>query len=313
MKYFLALLALVMTCLPRPVFAQELFADPRFEHGFQLSPDSALAQKLEIGNLQTGPAPAAAQPSWRLAQWASKYLLQPGACTLVDGAWEARTLGKRLRIERPADGPVSVLLEVLGDAEYGEHMRTYGEAWPHLLIEQRYENPIRPSTFAKLMLHFDMRVVRAVAAAGAKGKLDPGLHTAQATAYWTVHNLSSGNPDYQDMIWFGIPIFDARNEVPPASFAIDAGQAAASGKYICVLDGKRFWKGATGDGQWRTLDTDLKPLLQEALELSRKNGVLQHTQFEDLAITTFNLGWEMPGPYDATLEIRGLSLKASTP
>lgn len=310
--HLLAFLAIACVVSDRAAHAQELFADPRFERGFALTGDSALAKTPEIGTLQTGPAPASEPPFWRLAQWASRYLIQPGVCTFEDGAWQARTPGKRVCIERPKDGPVSLLLEVFGGVEYENHLRVYGAAWPHLLIEQRYETPIRPSAFVRLDLHFGMRIVRSAVAAGVQEKLDPSLHTAQTTAYWTVHNLTPGSPDFQDMIWFGIPLFDARYEVPGASFAIDAGQAAATGKYICVLDGKRFWKGATGDGQWRTLDTDLKPLLQEALDISRRHGVLQHTQFEDLGITTFNLGWEMPGPYDAALEVRGLSLKGET-
>lgn len=288
--------------------AQELLRDPRFERGFTLSSASALDKTPKIGVLQTGTDTG--PPCWRLAQWASRYPIQPGACVFEEGAWQARTAGKRVRIERPKDGPVSLLLEVFGGAEYGDHLRAYGEAWPHLLIEQRYGAPIRPSAFKQIMLHFDMRIVRSTPSANAPGKPDPSLHAAQTTAYWTVHNLTAGNPDYQDMIWFGIPIFDTRNDVPPASFAIDAGQPAASGKYICVLDGKRFWKGATGDGQWRTLHTDLRPLLQEALDISHQHNVLQHTKFEDLGVTTFNLGWEMPGPYDAALEVRGISVKA---
>ncbi len=291
-----------------PIMAAELFSDPRFERGFSLSGDSALANPSETGTLQTSEAPAPAPPAWRLAQWSSRFLLQPGACVQENGAWVARTPGKVVRIERQESGPATLLLESFAGIEYDGKMRVYGEPWPHLLIEQRFETPIRPAAYSSIRLRFDMRVLRTKLAPNAQGKPDPSLHTAQASAYWTLHNLSQGNPDFQDMIWFGIPIFDARYDVPGASFAIDAGQPAASGKYICVLDGKRFWKGATGDGQWRSLDTDLNALLREALEISRQHGVLQHTQFEDLALTTFNLGWEMPGPHNAALEIRGLGM-----
>jgi len=72
---------------------------------------------------------------------------------------------------------------------------------------------------------------------------------------------------------------------------------------------KRFWKGRTGDGSWRKLDADLTSLIGEALVIARDHGHLKNTRFEDLAFTTFNVGWEIPGPYDAAAEIRGLSMQ----
>jgi hypothetical protein len=294
--------------------ARELFDDSRFERGFTLTAASHSAPKEEIGVLQTAAQPGTQAPAWRIAQWASRYLLQPGRCESIGtDAWRAVTQGKRVEVERQADGLTRLLLEVNGEAEYDGHLRQTGEPWPHLLIEQGFGNgPVRVGEVKGLPFTLEMRVPSCKLLPWAEGKLDPGLHTAQVSAYWTVHNLTPGTPDYRDMIWFGIPLFDARYEVPPAYCGIDGGKEDASGKFICVLDGKRFWTGNTGDGAWRKIDVDLLPLLREALSIAQENGHLKQTRLEDLAITSFNLGWEVPGPYNAALELRGLSFKAKT-
>ena len=157
----------------------------------------------------------------------------------------------------------------------------------------------------------EARIPFCKAAPWSEGKRDPGLHTAQVSAFWTVHNVTKGNPDCGEMIWFGIPFFDARHPVPPAYYAVDSGKADASGKFICMLDGNRFWKEPTGNGTWQKLDTDMLPLLREALTLAQERGYLKNTQYEDLAVDTFNLGWEIPGPYDAAFEMRGLSMRGA--
>ena len=66
---------------------------PAFANGFQLTAASHPAPKVEIGVLQTGPTLASHAPDWRIAQWATRELLQPGTCTqTASGVWFA---GKR--------------------------------------------------------------------------------------------------------------------------------------------------------------------------------------------------------------------------
>jgi hypothetical protein len=182
----------------------------------------------------------------------------------------------------------------------------------HLLIERRLPTPIQLGTVQRMPLSLEMRILYSKPDPTLAAKLDPSRHTAQVSMFWTVHNMTPGSRDYQDMIWFGIPLFDARHDIPPCYYAIDSGKADASHKFICLLDGNRFWTGRTSDGVWRKLDVDLTPLLREGLAIAQQHGHLKNTQFDDLAITTFNCGWEIPGPYDAAIEIRNLSAKVES-
>ena len=297
---------------PETPSGRELFADPAFARGFVLTAASHPAPKVELGVLQTSATAESAAPAWRMPQWATRDLLEPGRCAdLGGGKWGVENRAKRVMVERSANVPTGLWLEVHGDFEYDGHMRAAGEPWPHLLIEQRFDKPVVPKDFSTLNFSIEARMPFCKAAPWSEGKRDPALHTAQVSAFWTVHNVTKGNPDCGEMIWFGIPIFDARHAIPPAYYAVDSGKADASGKFICMLDGKRFWKEPTGNGAWQKLDADMLPLLREALTLAQERGHLKNTQYEDLAVDTFNLGWEIPGPYDAAFEMRGLSMQGT--
>jgi hypothetical protein len=294
---------------PDAVVSRELFADPTFERGFMLTAASHPVPKLLIGALRTTSGPDSAKPAWRMPQWGTRELLEPRRCVDEGGKWTAENRAKRVVVDRSGPGPVGLLLEVRGDFEYDGRMRAVGEAWPHLLIEQLFREPIALKDFKTLTFAMEARIPFCKPAPWAEGKLDAGRHTAQVSAFWTVHNVTKGNPDHRDMIWFGIPFFDARHAVPPSHFALDVGKDDATGKFISLLDGERFWKAPTGDGAWHRLEVDMAPLLREALEIAQRHGHLKHSRPEDLAIDSFNLGWEAPGPYDAAFEVRGLSLR----
>jgi len=292
---------------------QEMFADPAFARGFTVTAASHPVPKVELGTLETSANPQAAAPAWRMPQWASRELLLPGRCQDAGrDKWVAENRAKRVMVERLADGRTGLYLEVRGGFEYDGRMRAAGEAWPHLLIEQGFETPVVPKICKTLSFSMEARIPFCKAVPWSAGKLDAKLHTAQVSAFWTVHNSTKGNPDCGDMIWFGIPFFDARHEIPPAYCALDAGKADATGKFICMLDGKRFWQTPTGDGQWHKLNVDMTPLLKEAVTTAQQHGFLKSTGYEDLTIDSFNLGWEIPGPYDAAFEVRGLSMCGKT-
>lgn len=305
----LMMLAAALGQAPGADRSRELFADPTFERGFMLTAASHPVPKLLIGELRTTAEPDPRRPAWRMPQWGTRELLEPQRCVDRGGRWAAENRARRVVVDRSGPGPVGLLLEVRDDFEYDGRIRADGEAWPHLLIEQLFKRPIAPKDFGTLTFAMEARIPSCEPAPWSAGKLDPGRHTAQVSAFWTVHNVTEGNPDHRDMIWFGIPFFDARHAIPPAHHALDVGKDDASGKFICLIDGERFWKTPTGDGDWHRLEVDMVPLLREALAISQQHGHLKATRFEDLAIDSFNLGWEAPGPYDAAFEVRGLSMR----
>lgn len=299
----------LLLCVP-VAHAAVLFADPAFEHGFRLT--GASHARIELDGALRPPgrdAVPAEAPAWRLAQWGTRYLLEPGdAVTDSERGWVAENAGKRFALARDEDGRVTLTLAVNGIAEADGAIRPYGAPWPHLLIEQGFAAPVRVSDYDALPLSLAFRVTKAAPAAWAEGRLDPTLHTAQVSIFFTVNARAGDDGAPAGMIWFGIPLFDVRHPIPPGHQALDTGQPDASGKFICSLDGSRFHTRPTGDGTWHRVAVDLRPLLAEALAISQEHGHLTEAAIEDLLLTSFNLGWEVTGPYDAAIEIRGLAL-----
>lgn len=213
--------------------------------------------------------------------------------------------GKRVKILPGGLDGEGVWLEVRGGAEYGGRMRAYGESWPHLLIEQQLE-PRPFHEFSSLAFRVSFCVEKCEAAT--EQPLDNGLHTAHINAFWTVHNMNPDSADYRNMIWFGLPLYDVRYPIPPGHQALDKGQADATDKFIYTVEGKRFFEKPVLPGQWYVLSCDMLPLLREALEAAQLRGFMTRTRFEDIAATSFNLGWEAPGPYDCAITLRSLKL-----
>lgn len=287
--------------------SQSLFVDANFELGFRLT-GASHAQIEQDGPLLPPGAKAAGTPPWRLAQWGTRHLITPGAFDVdEDGAWRAENPAKTLIVTHGDEATLQLAVDTV--TEYDGELREFGQPWPHLLIDKRFSPHVRVADHEALPFALSFRVLRCDPADWAEGRLDPTLHTAHVNAFWTVHVRRDGVIQRGEYIWFGIPLFDARHPIPPGHQAIDRGAPDASGRFICTLKGARFFDAPTGDGEWHDLAVNLKPLLAEALAISQQHGHLEDATADDLVLTSFNLGWEAPGPYDAAIEIRGLSFK----
>ena len=283
--------------------AEEVFRDREFAGGFNVSAISAKAKPLELGVILQNKE--GAKNEWRLAQWGTQFDLKAAPLkTLPDGTRIVRNTGKSVKVFSGGLTGEGIMLGVNGGAEFGGVARKAGQFWPHLLLEQQIPKDFRISELASLAFHVDFRVEQCKNAIDAT--LDPALHTAHVTAFLTLNNRNPSNPDNGEMIWFGVPLFDARSDVPPGHQAADV--AVENGKFIYTVEGSRFFEGPTGDGEWQKVACDLVPFIKEALAASQEKGFMVHTKFEDLYATSFNLGWEVPGPYNCEITLKNLSL-----
>lgn len=252
------------------------------------------------------------KPVWRLAQWATNFPLQPGEFEKVnENTWIIKNKAKSITLHKKKD-KWSIQLHSNGIVEYDGKLRKYGEPWPHLLIEKVFSEGIK-ITGNNLFFNLEFRVKKCTPDPRLKDSFDPALHTAQISAFWTVENTNSNSPDFKEFFWFGIPLFDARYPIPPEYINPDKGSNYTSNKLIALIDGKRFYEQNTGDGNWKKLSVHLNPLLEEALNKGQARGFLNHSHIGDFVLSSFNLGWEITGPYNAEIEIRNLSLKGEIP
>lgn len=290
-----------------PAARADLFEDAELRGGFNLSAVDASRKPVEIGQIMAQDPDM--PPGWRLAQWGTRFCLDDAPeLARQDGVRVRENEGKTVRVFPGGLSGDGVWLEVRGGNEYDGRLRQYGESWPHLLVEQRLPG-IRPGNFDALLFHVEFRVEKCDATVPAG--LDPALHTAHVNAFFTVHNGNPDSPDHNDMIWFGMPLYDVRHDIPAGHQALDVGQANATNKFICSIDGAKLFRDPLVIGKWHTLSCDMTPLLREALAASQERGFLKDTQFSDLTLTSFNLGWEVPGPYDCAVHLRRLGLQGT--
>ena len=127
-----------------------------------------------------------------------------------------------------------------------------------------------------------------------------------------MRNENPESPDYQLALWVGIPSFDYRYLRLDSTERVhwDIGTAT----YIYAIPPRTVWGDISfHDHQWHKAQIDLLPLILRSLEAMQEKGVFTHTVPKDLVLTGMNFGWEVPGTFDAGLEVRNMSIRIVKP
>jgi len=135
---------------------------------------------------------------------------------------------------------------------------------------------------------------------------DPNLHAAQFQMFLIVKNIRPESEDHGNYYWFGVPFYDNRHDIPPAFMAADAGKKDATGKFIYTIAGEVSLQ----EGQWAVLDKDLLPHIFNGLQEAAKRGYLKDPDPHNYAVANMNLGWEIPGTFDAAAQVQDLAVFA---
>jgi len=64
------------------------------------------------------------------------------------------------------------------------------------------------------------------------------------------------------------------------------------------------------ENRWAEIDIDLLPYFREGLQEAVKRGYPADSNSGDYAVTGMNMDWELPGTFDASIQIRNLGLRA---
>lgn len=246
-------------------------------------------------------------PRWMLSEWGSRHLLNVVPPQRESGKVTYANPGKKVVFERTAKG-ARIDLEIFTSREF-KAARKDGEDWPHLLLEQSFPHQLRMDSMNALWLKMDARLMYCINKME-RGAFRKNLHTAQFSLYLAINNRNNSSAGYGDFVWFGVPLYDYRYKDIKRYEARDKGKADATGKFIYSLAGKEVYNGSFHDGNWRHLSKDLYPAIRKAFETAKRNGYLKSSSWNDMYITGMNIGWEVPGTFDAGLQVEGLSLTA---
>ncbi len=307
-----AFLVLVFTGTVRAELI-ELIADPHFQRGFAVLDPTPGALVVQ-GNLQWDTS--AGPPVWQLGQWSSQSTIFGVSPTLQpSGARAYVNADKQIIAGGGAAAPESdLILTINGQNEYGGAFRGASDPWPHLLVQQSISEPgghlgsSAPSIADMSSLNFQMDARLLYDNRITTGGYDPSIHASQYNMFYTVQNLNTASAGFGDFLWFGTALYDDRVDVTGAFSFVDG----FSQKLIYSVGIQPFTSERIADGNWMTIGGDLLPHMKAGLEEAWSRGLLLDSQdFADYKIGGMNMGWEMPGLNDASLQIRNFSVTAT--
>lgn len=198
-------------------------------------------------------------------------------------------------------------LELNASVDYGDHIRQDGEAWPHLLFTQNYDEGKLPllSQMQNLYMEIDFDFVKFEDKMG--DSANRNKHACQFQWYVAIKNVNPDSPDFGDWFWLGLQFFDNRYTFCPQNLIVDGGKDTATGKAIYTVDMRSVMnKKVVEAGESYSVKFDILPEIENAL-LQLKDfedmDTLRHTELKDLRIFHTNIGWEMPGSYDAAVQV----------
>jgi len=300
-----ALLA-VFGIRPPTYETKSLFAAPGFANGFTvMSMQTLNGSGVPLGNFTYNSLPV--MPNWMIAQWNSKYCLWTERApsdiyTITDGKT------KTVRYN-PGDRSVSMRLNaanVYGGLPAGEGN------WPHLLLEQSpipgaagEDRAFYSCASDKLVLTLDIRLTDFKDTTN-----QAGVNATQFLAYFYLTG-AGGN----DFVWFGVNLFDSRG-LQDTYWAVDTAGSnrmiytvSTADTYGCGLRSLTPLGRPRVSDRWTRIELDLAPHIRAMLTKANEAGTFGGpVTASDFIIGGTNIGFEIHGNFDCTMEIRNFQI-----
>lgn len=289
--------------------SKQLFNDTGFENGF-----SVIAQQTEGGaGVKLGDFVYNENtiPDWTVAQWNSGKCLwadrvESDKYTITDGS--SKTV-----IYNPTDK--SVLLRLNATDVYKGEAAGEG-AWPHLLLEQ---SPIcdYASLSDKDKPFYNCSADRIVASLDIKlsdfkdTTNKDGINAAQFLAYFYMKGTEK-----HEFIWFGLNLFDDRG-YQDTYWALDEASNcmiySLSTKDTYGLKSRSLFRNGKPyvSDEWVHVEVDLTEHINDAVKRANEDNIFgREISAEEFYFGGTNIGFEIHGNYDCTVEIRNFNLTA---
>jgi hypothetical protein len=292
---------------PLPSKRVDLLRDTRFQSGFEINEPKA-GKHVAMGVFQ--PPAATSKPAWRLCQWNSQYDLSTAKPEIIDNQTIRMANAAKSATISCQNTSKDLILALDSRPEYKGKVRTKGQAWPHLLVEQSVQPIVLFKNISRISFTIETRLLT-----NECFKLEGytrNLHTAQFPMTFIVQNRNKQSKGFGDFIWFCVTLYDERKPFTDLYAAKDTADPSA--KMIYTPPSRTFAQETLHDGTWVTFShTNLCPLFIEAIDLARKRGYLKESlDMGDFAISSVNIGWEVTGINNVAIQIRNLDIKADT-
>lgn len=289
----------------------ELIADNKFRQGFTaspanktVSPDNRWPLAYDFKYLDEDKPIV-----WQVGQHgcyyglADKFITGEKEIEYVDGYYVIEDESKAIKIN-PEKG--ALLLELNASKEY-EHPRQNKEEWPHILFQEAFTKQPQIKNLNSLTLKMNILMHKAEIYM-TENEYNPSLHTIQYIMY--IYVYSSATLDSGQYMFFGIPIYDYRYKVMNENGLLDGGTAGNTGNFIYQMSTFDYLPNGLEVGKEEQIEIDLLSSISNALILAQRFGKLTNSTIDDLFITSMNIGFEIPGTFDCSIELSNFSLIA---
>ncbi len=283
-----------------------LFKDQGFKNGFKIIEMERPEGREITAGIWNFPC-SEDKPQWQVDQWYSKYCLwhdraESDPLTITDG----KTKWLKYNLE---DNSLSMRLNA---RNVYEGRSAGNELWPHLLLEQEfgsYDNlpqenrQFYNSDFKELELSLDIRMPEYIPT-----ESHEGINACLFFAYFYL-TLK----EIRKFIWFGVYLFDDRG-LMDTYWNIDT----VGTEMIYIISTVDTYGGAeksfnvngvTPTKEWKELRLDLTPHIDKAIDLANRDNTFgKHVTRDDFYIRGNNIGFEVHGNCDCTIDIRNYNL-----
>ena len=196
---------------------------------------------------------------------------------------------------------VDTTKEYVNQATGDPAIRKNGEDWVHMIIQQT-PGVVYLDQVESFIMELDFTITENI-------EYDNSIGAAQFQWVFTVHDKASVLGDY---MWFNVTLFDNRYEIFQGTQLYDGGKADATGKFIYAPKGSELFPESGGKVEVGTtyhVKLDLKEYMKEAFEIAKSKGALAQSEWKDMAVNGFNIGWEVSNLSVVGVKIENMSLR----
>ena len=286
---------------------KNIIRDKNFEQGFLIG-SLRDGDKSILGKLKT--YGKVEEPVWTIKQWYSRYNILDGTKFIEnnEAVFSSEKINDSAAKVIKVNNSGGIYLECNTSLEY-DKLRQGREGWPHLLLSQDCEQ-VKITDCSAINISFDYEITKFKNYIP-KQLEDPKLHSSAFIFYFRIKNLACG-PDKDDYFWFGIRLYDNRyiGQVTDTYEKKDGCKDCNTGKFIYNPSSEYYFESKVmPDANTRTvINKDFLPLIKKGYGVAKENGYLKDSKIEDMAVSYFNLGWEITGTYDSSIYIKNFSI-----
>lgn len=235
------------------------------------------------------------KPVWRVADYFSKELLMD--IHIVEKNINNYKIYNDYKMLMKDENGLT--LEIKTDKEF-DHLRTDGEAWPHLLIEQEFNNELINS-FKSLVVKMNLSFLQFESFIN---ETRNDLHTLQVSLYFAI-----GSRKNNDFFWFGIPFIDfPRYQIAKPYEEMDKGKEDATKKLIYAINPTLYVKEHFNVGDDLSIELDILPYIKKGFNKAKEMMFLRGVEYDELEIFSINFGFEATGTFNGKIRINDFDI-----